>query len=201
MTVPIATLLLDADGVTQHNPNFASGMHELFGDKATLDEILRLEPPSLDGTADLRTTITEFTADRGVDVDPDEVLAVWHETHTVPGVFDLLDEVRQRGVHVYLATNQQRRRGRRMIAEKGYELHTDGAFYSYQMGVAKPDPRFFQRILDDLGCDPRATLFVDDVLENVRAARTLRINGVLFDEDREAAGLRALLREYGLLTR
>ena len=144
MIQPIATLLLDADGVTQHNPNFASGMEHLFGDRATLTEILRLEPPSLDGTADLRTVITLFVADKGLDVDPDAVLAVWHETHTLPGVFDLLDEVRRRGVRVYLATNQQPRRGERMIAEKGYELHTDGAFYSYQMGVAKPDPRFFR---------------------------------------------------------
>ncbi len=199
MTPPIATLLLDADGVTQHNPNFASGMERLFGDRATLAEILRLEPPSLDGTTDLRAAITSFIADKDVDVDPDEVLNVWHETHTVPGVFDLLDEVRRHGVRVYLATNQQPRRGRRMIAEKGYELHTDGAFYSYQMGVAKPDPRFFQIILDELGCDPRATLFVDDVGENVAAAQTLGIRGVLFDRDSGTRGLRAVLLEHGLI--
>ena len=185
MTQPIATLLLDADGVTQHNPNFASGMERLFGDRATLTEILRLEPPSLDGTADLRTMITSFIADKGLDVDPDAVLAVWHETHTLPGVFDLLDEVR--------------RRGERMIAEKGYELHTDGAFYSYQMGVAKPDPRFFRIILDALGCEPRATLFIDDVAENVETARTLGIEAVLFDRDSGTTGLRAVLLGYGLI--
>lgn len=199
MTQPIATLLLDADGVTQHNPNFASGMERLFGDRATLTEILRLEPPSLDGTADLRTMITSFIADKGLDVDPDAVLAVWHETHTLPGVFDLLDEVRRRGVRVYLATNQQPRRGERMIAEKGYELHTDGAFYSYQMGVAKPDPRFFRIILDALGCEPRATLFIDDVAENVETARTLGIEAVLFDSDSGTTGLRAVLLGYGLI--
>lgn len=200
MTQPIATLLLDADGVTQHNPNFASGMRRLFGDNATLPEILRLEPPSLDGTTDLRTTITEFTACRDIDVDPDAVLDVWHETHTQPGLFDLLDEVRRCGVRVYLATNQQPRRGARMIAEQGYELHTDGAFYSYQMGVAKPDPRFFRIILDELGCNPRATLFVDDVDENVEAARSLGIRGVLFDRDSGATSLRAVLLAYGLIT-
>ena len=199
MTPPIATLLLDADGVTQHNPNFAPGMARLFGDKATLSEILRLEPPSLDGTTDLRAEITSFIADKDVDVDPDEVLNVWHETHTVPGVFDLLDEVRRHGVRIYLATNQQPRRGRRMIAEKGYELHTDGAFYSYQMGVAKPDPRFFQIILDELGCDPRTTLFIDDVDENVEAARALGIQAVLFERDSGTSGLRAVLLEHGLI--
>ncbi len=42
---------------------------------------------------------------------------------------------------------------------------------SYQEGVRKPDPRIYQIAIKKLGVKPNEILFVDNLVENVRAAR------------------------------
>lgn len=195
----ITTLLLDADGVIQHNPHFASGMWGLMGGDVPLEDLYELERPSLDGSRDLRDDVHEFLQRHGSQANPDDVLDVWHETYVIPQVLDVVDQVRAGGIPVYLASNQQRRRGELMIAEKNYQNHFDGFFYSYQMGVAKPDTAYFQAIIDQLDCTPAHTLFVDDIEENVMGARELGIIAEVFDRDSGAAGLEAVLRAYDLL--
>lgn len=48
------------------------------------------------------------------------------------------------------------------------------------VGVRKPDPRIFQIALDGLGVDANRSIFVDDFIENVEAARALGWHGVHF---------------------
>jgi 2-haloacid dehalogenase len=47
----------------------------------------------------------------------------------------------------------------------------DGHVISGIEDVAKPDPRIFEILLRRYGLEPRATVFVDDTSDNVRAAR------------------------------
>lgn len=44
------------------------------------------------------------------------------------------------------------------------------AYYSYEMGLRKPDPAIYQVVLDDHLLDPAATLFVDDTPANLEGA-------------------------------
>ncbi len=46
-------------------------------------------------------------------------------------------------------------------------------YYSYQLGLRKPDPSIFEYILDDAGLKASETLFVDDSKENILAAGRL----------------------------
>ncbi|MGO3796257.1 MAG: HAD family hydrolase [Pauljensenia sp.] len=46
--------------------------------------------------------------------------------------------------------------------------------------VCKPDPRIYRLMLDRFSLRPEATVFVDDVEENVEAARDLGIHALLF---------------------
>ena len=54
-------------------------------------------------------------------------------------------------------------------------------FLSYEMGVVKPDPEFFQKILDALAVSPESCLFVDDRPENVASARDVGITALRFE--------------------
>lgn len=74
----------------------------------------------------------------------------------------------------------------------------DKAYFSFDIHLIKPDPRFFEFILDHEGLNPEETLFIDDTAENIEAAKRLGIktyhirrdelvrnlftNGVLKDE-------------------
>lgn len=59
----------------------------------------------------------------------------------------------------------------------GFELNSmfKKAWYSFQVGVIKPEPSIFRHILFEGNLDPAETLFIDDTLMHVEAARDLGI--------------------------
>ena len=57
----------------------------------------------------------------------------------------------------------------------------DRYFLSNEMGLLKPDPTYFQYILDELQTPPSDCIFIDDRSENVLSARNLGINGLVFE--------------------
>jgi HAD superfamily hydrolase (TIGR01509 family) len=67
--------------------------------------------------------------------------------------------------------------------------------WSYQLRIAKPDPAIYLHVLKELGTRAEETLFLDDKLVNVEAARALGIQAIQFSsveklrEDLIAAGL------------
>ncbi|MBI3762937.1 MAG: HAD family phosphatase, partial [Chloroflexi bacterium] len=67
---------------------------------------------------------------------------------------------------------------------------------SAEVGIAKPDPRIFRLALGAFGVAPRDAVFVDDVLENVEAARGVGMAGVHFtDPVRTREAVDRLLRD------
>ena len=58
----------------------------------------------------------------------------------------------------------------------------DTILYSSEEGIAKPDPAIYRRCLERLRVAPDEAVFVDDVLENVEAARALGMAGLHFQK-------------------
>ena len=54
----------------------------------------------------------------------------------------------------------------------------DVQVWSYQLGIAKPDPAIYRHTLGKLGTQPEETLFIDDKRPNVEAARALGIQAI-----------------------
>ena len=76
----------------------------------------------------------------------------------------------------------------------GFADLTDLIVYSHEVGVSKPDPRIYQLACDGLGVPAADMVFLDDVLENVAAARQAGLAAVLFQETGQAiADIQALL--------
>lgn len=50
------------------------------------------------------------------------------------------------------------------------------AYYSYEMGLRKPDPAIYQKVLDEQGIVASETIFLDDNKENIDSAMTLGLN-------------------------
>lgn len=55
-----------------------------------------------------------------------------------------------------------------------------GVWASHHFGVRKPDRRFYDRLLDQVGQPAQACLFVDDRAENVAAAEAIGMRAHLF---------------------
>lgn len=90
-----------------------------------------------------------------------------------------LAERLKRDARVVVGTNTIETHYRIHLEQGHYELF-DRVYPSHQMGLVKPDPRFYQYILEAEGCSPAETAFVDDLPENVDSARGLGINAFLF---------------------
>ena len=70
----------------------------------------------------------------------------------------------------------------------------DEIFISAEMGVAKPDARIYEMVLEKLGVAPEECVFVDDFIENIEAARKLGMHGIHFQNvDVAMAELKELL--------
>ncbi|KAA6465059.1 HAD family phosphatase [Acidobacteria bacterium AB60] len=71
----------------------------------------------------------------------------------------------------------------------------DVLVWSFQLGMAKPDPAIYRYILEKLGTRPEETLFIDDKRVNIEAANALGMVGIEFTTveklraDLQAAGL------------
>lgn len=57
---------------------------------------------------------------------------------------------------------------------------------SAEVGLIKPDPRIYQLALAELGVSPDEVVFLDDMQQNVDAARFVGMHGVLFADTRQA---------------
>ncbi|HUD78853.1 MAG TPA: HAD family phosphatase [Streptosporangiaceae bacterium] len=60
-----------------------------------------------------------------------------------------------------------------------FEQLVDVIVYSHEAGVAKPDPRAFLLLCDELGVRPDELAFLDDVPGHIDAARALGIHGIV----------------------
>lgn len=62
----------------------------------------------------------------------------------------------------------------------GFFEGTTGLFMSYKMGVRKPDSRIYDMALEELGVPGEQCFFIDDLAENVAAARNAGIQAHQF---------------------
>jgi putative hydrolase of the HAD superfamily len=60
-------------------------------------------------------------------------------------------------------------------------------FYSCRLGFAKPDPRAYLAVLEQLGADPGEAFFVDDRPDNVAGAQRVGIPSMRFTSAQEVA--------------
>jgi putative hydrolase of the HAD superfamily len=74
----------------------------------------------------------------------------------------------------------------------------DPICYSHEIGVNKPDPEAWRTALRQMGASPDEVFFVDDVPENIEAARALGIRAHLHvDTDETIRVLRAVVQGSG----
>ena len=61
------------------------------------------------------------------------------------------------------------------------------AYYSFNIGLYKPDPAIFEYVLKDSGLVPEETLFIDDYITNIEAAKELGFKVIHLSEGSEVS--------------
>lgn len=204
----ISTILFDADGVMQRT---ASGWQDelvgFLGDRAEadgaafLDATRRAEEPTMDGRSDIGAAMSEVLHEFSVTADVEDVLELWTRIEPHADMIDAVADLRRDRVLCCLTTNQQSRRAKWMRSHLAYDLVFDEQFYSCELGLAKPDPAYFSRVLEALDVKPATVLFVDDTAVNIDGARTTGINAEVFPRHGGRAALEQILGCYVVLGR
>jgi putative hydrolase of the HAD superfamily len=196
-------VLWDADGVLQRTPegqeSIRPAVEGRVGDvDGFLVEALEAERPALRGEVRWLDVLPPLLDRWGLADAFDDLVRAWLSIEPVPGPRELVAPLRAGGVSCFLATNQDEHRGRFMRERLGYPDLLDGSFYSYEMGLAKPDPDYFRSILASLGVAAEDVLFLDDNRANVVSARSVGLRGEVWSYREPVSALRDHLARHGL---
>lgn len=199
---PVRVLLWDADGVLQHPPRrWTQGVWsqtlESWGGPGFAELLFAAELPALRGEVPFRDALARLLDEHPqVTAGVGDLLGLWEQVERDEDALRLVAEVAASGVSCVLATNQQDHRKEYLRRTFGYDGHFERSFYSCDLGAMKPEPAYFERVLEALGVDPAdadEVGFVDDNLANVETALSLGIRAVHHDPASGVAGLRATL--------
>lgn len=193
-------ILFDADGVVQYPPaGWPERILARLGVTAAeaeplLAELFEAERPTLLGMADFPEAVAAVLTRWDLADRLDEVLSSWREIEVDDAVVAVIQELRATGVRCYLATNQQNMRAAYMRKTLDYDDVFDGQYYSCEIGVAKPDPAYFQYILDDLSVPAAQALFIDDNQPNVDSARDVGLAAEWYERAHGIDALKAIVQ-------
>lgn len=193
-------MLFDADGVLTLPEEFFSRVYARSHglDPEPFEEFFRgpFGKTGL-GQADLKELLVEY-ADLWQHEDPEAIMKQWFESEDIRNeqVIELIPRFRAKGIKCYLATNQEKYRGQYMKEVMFHGLF-DGYFVSCDLGVIKPDPEYFEKVLAAIGQDvpgiqPQDVVFIDDSRANVAGAASLGIDARFYEGVEQ---VKALLNE------
>lgn len=198
----IRHVLFDADGVLQFIPGgLQAGLEPLMGSRALsfAEEPWHSETAFLVGAADYPSRLADALSRVGSAASADEAYrAMWERIEPVEEVIGLVHSLRSAGYGVHLATNQERRRAHFMRTALAYDLLFDTSHYSCDLGVAKPNPAFFEAVATRIGADPKELFFIDDNPANVDSASCSGLRTGRWHFEDEVAALHAILTEHGV---
>jgi len=183
-------ILFDVDGVLLLPP-------KLFGDMYAEKHDIDLDwftsffkspefKNSSIGKADLKDAIKAHNDKWQWDGDIDDLLNEWFETENHPNeeLLEIAKELREKGVKIYIATQQEKYRAD-FLVNKVFKNKLDGAFVSAHIGEHKHENEYWDHILEELGkscpgIQPEDILFFDDKQNLVDLANSKGIKGYFY---------------------
>lgn len=108
-------------------------------------------------------------------------------TQDRPAMIQLLEDLQENDVMVFLATNNFR-----TVQDMLATLYLDNGLVSAivnssLVGTRKPDAKYFELCLEAAGCDPSEAILLDDQQRNLDAAEALGITPILVEADETPA--------------
>ena len=220
----IGVILFDADGVIQRSTrdfiptlqeiataskkesNLFTKLYRAIGGKPStaqhfMKDIFTAEQPCLVSSKDFPNEIQKVLDNWQIDIPLNEVMHLWGKITTYDEIITVIKALRKKGYTCGLATNQQSYRANIMRKDLSYDSLFDHHFYSCEMGIKKPDTKYFEHIVSKLEIPASQLLFIDDKEANVESAKQVGLNAFSFNathsQDRVAT-LTAKLQQYGI---
>lgn len=149
------------------------------------------------GQAGLEEELVPFLEEWGWPATVDEFVSRWFTADSAVNThgLEVVDDLRRDGIACYVASTQEAERARYLREELRLADHFDASFFSCELGVAKPDRRFFASLTEAISVEPAEIVLLDDHEPNVEGARAAGWRAVLC---RIGDNIRAKLSEEGV---
>jgi putative hydrolase of the HAD superfamily len=196
----IRAVLFDADGVLQWP---TAGAIEAFtalggGRPGFVEDLLAEESTTMTGKVELADVLQTVIERYSLTISVEDLIRIWYRIELREPMLALAAEARAAGLRTALATNQQPYRGAWMQQNLPYADYFDQLCYSFELGVAKPDPEFFGEVVRRLGVAPEEAVMIDDLPENIEAARSAGLQGIVCDRVGDPDLVRAQLAQLNV---
>ncbi len=152
------------------------------------------------GVLELDLAVDRAAARSGL---PRDLLAAVYEAvprhlAPVPAMVAAIEQLAVAGAPLYVLSNMHRHAWAGLQRDHDFWDHFQGALVSCEVGFIKPERAIYAALCEQFSLQPAATVFLDDMPENVAAARDfgLRAEQVV-DIDAGAAQLLSVAAELG----
>jgi putative hydrolase of the HAD superfamily len=201
--VSVKAVLLDADGVIQDAiVDQPQALVRLLGTTDQLPEfmndIFSAGYQALTGKADVVSLIAGVLDRWDCAGTLDDALELWNMIEVDDDAIEVVKSIRRQGLTICLASNQDSYRGNYMSKRLGFQELFDHEYYSFQIGLAKPDEAYFTHIVNDLNIQPDEAVFIDDKAENVEAAQSVGIQAAVYNLADGSTSFASVLAGFGV---
>jgi len=172
-------IMVDVDGVLITHPNAGGWSANLENDlgisPASLHEVFfrRHWDDVVHGRAALRDRLALALAELAPSISPTTLIEYWfdNDAHIDEQLLAELQHLRNAGLELHLATVQEHERAAYLWDRLELRNSFDGIHYAASLGFSKPDHAFYRAVEAAVKIGPEAIFFVDDKIDNVKAAR------------------------------
>lgn len=127
-----------------------------------------------------RQFFAEVQKEMNMPIGMDQFETIWNEIFSEKKEMIFLATSLLKNYKVYILSNVNPWHADYLRKEYLWLEDFDGFIASCDVRMLKPDPEIFKMVLKKAQVQPRETFFVDDMTENVRAARSLGIDALTF---------------------
>lgn len=134
--------------------------------------------------SDLKESVSKYLGKWKWEWNCDEFLKYWFEYDSKldKNILNFIDKLNSTSIKCYIATNQEKYRADYILNGLWLNTYFNKSFISSNMWLAKPNPLFFEEILNSLNIKPEEILFIDDSSKNILAAEKVWIKWFLYKD-------------------
>ncbi|MFA5062440.1 MAG: HAD-IA family hydrolase [Patescibacteria group bacterium] len=94
----------------------------------------------------------------------------------------LILELKKLGYRRIIFSGNMKSRVEYLEQKYNFSKNFDGAVYSFVVGHTKPDPEFFEAMINVIKCDPSEAIFIDDREDNLKLVEKYGVKTTFYSE-------------------
>lgn len=147
------------------------------------------------GTLSEAAAVEHFARQSGLTTDETRKLihATRESLSPIAGTIKLVDDLVTAGVHLYLLSNMPVSTFDYLVKQHKFFGHFKHLVISGALLLVKPEPAIYKHLVEKTGIVPAQSVFIDDLLKNIIAARECGFHAIQFTDP---ASCREQLRAY-----